>query len=132
MALIANLLRKIGILKPLPEKKLDINLDLRAVMGFLSEVDYDVQRILKQLRELQSLRREYRVLQDENMKKTNMTKQVNIFDQILDLYHYFEDDADINGHRIKNIAHAMKKAIEKTDNQKLIKKTQDPKWTFNW
>ena len=101
-------------------------------MDFLSEVDYDVQRILKKLRELQGLRREYRVLQDEGLKKINMVKQINIFDQILDLYHYFEDDADINGHRIKNIAHAMKKAIEKTGDQKLIKKTEDPKWTFNW
>ena len=118
--------------KPKPEKKLDINTDLRAVIDFLSEVNYDAQRLLRMFRELQSLRREYRVLQNEEMKQQNIVKQVNVYDEILDLYHFFEDDADINGHRVKNIAKVLKKAIEKMEDPELVKKTKDPKWTFNW
>lgn len=132
MGLIDWLFRKLGIVKPKEEKKVDINKDLKAIINFLSDVSYDSRRLLRLCRELQGLRREYRVLRDEEMKKKNIVQQVNLLDQILDLYHFFEDDAVINGKRIKNIAHLIKKAVEKTGNPKLVEKTKDPDWTFDW
>ncbi|MCK4589348.1 MAG: hypothetical protein KAT77_02820 [Nanoarchaeota archaeon] len=130
---LSTILRKLRILKPLPKKEpLSINKDAKAVLDFLINMEYDRDRLLRLVKRFLELRIDYYALQDEEPKKSNFRQQINLFDEIIQVYSFYQGDADINGKRIKNIAKLLKEKAIKSEDIELIDKTSKLRWKFDW
>ena len=129
---LSSALRKLGIIKPLPKTKINVNKDVKAITYFLANLPYDDERLLRLFKEFLELRLEHYALSDDKLKRQNIIKQVNLFDQIIDLYQYFQDDVDINGKRVKNIAKALTKVVKDQNIEEAKAKVQSLKWRFDW
>lgn len=111
----------------------DPDTDIRAIRVYIEELHYDSEKLLKLLKELQSLRKDAAVLSDEQALAENLRKQIDTYDNLLLRYEYFEQDADINGIRVKNVArHLMEKAKEKKLYTVIDKIKKESRWMFDW
>lgn len=130
---LSDILRKLHILKPLPEQEpININKDAKAVLDFLISLEYDRDRLLRIVKKYLELRIDYHALQDEDAKKANFRQQINLFDEIIQAYSFFQGDADINGKRIKQIAKKLREAAIQSEDVELIDKTSKLVWKFDW
>ena len=127
-----DILRKLHLVKPLPKRQIKVNQDIRAIADFLYNLKYEREKILRLVKEFMELRIEASALHDPELKKKNLRHQINLFDQIIQAYSFFQEDADINGNRIKNIAKVLRKSAIKSEEIDLIDKTNDLKWKFDW
>lgn len=133
MAIIGDILRKLHLVKPLPAKQpVEVNVDAKAIADFLLDSSHDRERLLKLIKKFLELRLEYRTLLTDEMKNKNIEHQINLFDEIISAYSFFQEDADVNGNRIKQIAKVLREAALKSNNEALINKTNDLKWRFDW
>lgn len=124
---------KLGLRMPPQEEKIDVNKDLRAILTFLSDVKYDIAKLSQKFKQLKELRQEAKVLSEEKLRKKNLRKQIQLYDEILIDYEYFVDDADINGQRVKNIAKVLRKKAEEHGFKDLLEKiNKKARWVFNW
>ncbi len=126
-----KLWEKLGFVRR--ELPADTDTDIEAITTYLDDINHTVETLRKQFRILLELRRDARVLTDENLIKENLAQQVQIYDKLLSNYQYFEIDTDINGIRMKNIA---KRYMAETKKHKLYEVLENIKkkdhWIFNW
>lgn len=104
--------------------------DIGAMIEFLQEVKYTTQQMLPELRRLKELEKEYSMAKTE-LLHVNLEAQSNIFDKLVQQYEFFQNDVDINGIRMKQIAQnwlQRTKELGMVDKHKVQKK----KWSFNW
>jgi hypothetical protein len=84
--------------------------DIIAIVEFLKEIDN--KKLIQQLEELEELDEEYLVAK-EDLKQINLKRQIEIINEIIKMYQYFQNDADINGIRLKTIVKEIKKRAKK-------------------
>ena len=111
--------------------KFDVEVDVPAVYDFLIRVDKDVREIRELTKTLLELHKEHKVVHQQE-KHENMRKQILVFDKLMDSYQFFEDDADINGNRLKGLReHFLHTA--KLHHKELYEKFKDePTWLEDW
>ena len=126
-----KLWEKLGFVRR--ELPADTDTDIEAITTYLDDINHTVETLRKQFRILLELRRDARVLTDENLIKENLAQQVQIYDKLLSNYQYFDIDTDINGIRMKNIAKRYMAEIKKHKLYEVLEniKKKDH-WIFNW
>ena len=111
----------------------DVDTDVDAIVTYLQDVHYDVDELLKLFTQLQKLRDEAGVLTDERAVKENLRRQIELYDRLFLRYEYYDQDADINGIRVKNIA---KQYLDDASRHKLYelseKMKKESRWYFDW
>jgi hypothetical protein len=129
--------QKLGIVK---EKKEFVNIDkaLVTIIDFLKDFRPAVDTLDRLLNEFQLLRKKElkfkKEKKDKELIKENLQKQIRKFDQIMKTYEVLELDTDVNGERVKKIAHELQEKARKQQIDKaLLKKiTTSAHWTFDW
>ena len=112
--------------------QVDVIKDIEAIEDFLEDVNSDVKILLKQLRELQELEEERRVAKS-GVLHVNLETQAGVFDKLLERYGFFQEDVDINGLRLQQIAKVYLKHCQRTGLTDLVaEKKRDEKWKFHW
>ncbi len=133
MPIINSFLRGLRIIKPLPKKEpININKDTKAIIDFLLNMDYDRERLLRLFKKFLEIRLEFHALTDHDLRVKNLRHQVNIFDEIIEVYSFYQGDTDINGKRVKEIAKAMRVMATRSQEPDLIEKTSKLRWRFDW
>lgn len=113
-------------------EKIDEGRDTEAVIDFLEELQLDVKSILPDLKKLRELEKEAEVGKEE-LLKSNLEAQEKILSKVLEKYEFLQLDTDINGLRIKKIAHKFMQNAKKTGLDDLVrKKKSDKKWKMLW
>ncbi len=122
---------KIGFKKR--QEAFDPARDVTAVMMFLDEVHFDIEELQKLFKQLRELRKDAVVLNDAEVKRENVRKQMEMYDLILLKYQYLATDTAVNGIRVKNIAQSY---MDEADRQKLFvlldRVKKEDRWTFDW
>ena len=123
-------------------RKVDVDKDLRAVALFLDEVSFDIKKIKTLLDHMISLRHKEKELLAKHAPaeslRFNTEKQAQVWDKLMEAYEYFDEDVDINGERIKLIAHDLKKKAKRRHISRQMLDRMEGKvegvewWTFNW
>ena len=102
-------------------------------MMFLDEVHFDIEELQKLFKQLRELRKDAVVLNDAEVKRENVRKQMEMYDLILLKYQYLATDTAVNGIRVKNIAQSY---MDEADRQKLFvlldRVKKEDRWTFDW
>lgn len=115
-----------------PVKKVDVAADLDAILEFLSEVSYDVKELHTQLKKLKELEKEYHVAAS-GILHVNLETQARILDKLLERYEFFQNDVDINGLRMKEMAKEFLRRAAKAGMTDLVKhKEKDKRWMMLW
>jgi len=113
-------------------KKLDLLSDIEAVTEFLNDVQADSKELLSQLKKLKELEKEYQVA-SSGILHVNLETQAKILDQLLERYGFFQNDADVNGLRVKIIAAEFLKRSAKAGMTDLVRqKEKDRRWMMQW
>ncbi len=108
--------------------RLDVLKDILAVLEELQDLKDEVKPLMKQLQKLEELEKEYEVGKEE-IKLINLEVQGELLDQILQRYEFLQDDIDINGIRVKQIAKEFLKRAQQAGLKDLVaEKKQDRKW----
>lgn len=111
----------------------DVDVDIEALLMYLKDVHYDVDELLKLFARLVKLRKDMKLLSDEDARKENLRRQIELYDRLLLRYEEYDDDAIVNGIRVKNIA---KKYVEEAKKNKfyaaLEKMRNESRWYFDW
>ena len=114
------------------EKKVDTLKDIQALIEFLQEIKDDAKPLLKDLRQLEELERE-REVTNEEVLLVNLETQAEVLERILQRYEFLQNDADINGIRIKQVAKELLRRAKRAGLKDLVaEKEQDMKWQFDW
>ena len=114
------------------EPKEDALHDIDAIREFLKGAKEDVRALLPLLEKLEELERERQVASD-SILPVNLKAQAKIFDELLQHYEFFQNDADINGIRVKRMARELLNHAARAELDTLVReKKQDMKWTFDW
>ena len=114
------------------EKSIDVLKDVEAVQEGLRETPLDLKPLLKELEQLAELEKEYRVAK-AGVLHVNLEAQAEILDKILQRYEYFQNDVDINGLRVKEIAREWLRRADKSGLKDVVKKKQqDMRWKMEW
>ena len=133
MPIISSVLRGLRIVKPLPKKEpININKDTKAIIDFLINMDHDRERLLRLFKKFLEIRLEFHALTDSALRIRNLRHQVSIFDEIIQVYSFYQGDTDINGKRVKEIAKAMRIMAVRSQEPDLIDKTSKLRWRFDW
>ncbi|MBU0460066.1 MAG: hypothetical protein KKH52_02555 [Nanoarchaeota archaeon] len=112
--------------------KEDVLKDLATIIEFLEDVQGDVKQLLPLLNKVQNLEKE-RQVSSKNLTPVNLETQAKVFDDILERYQFFQNDVDINGIRMKQVATEFLKQAKKAGLKHLVEeKERDHKWKFNW
>ncbi len=118
--------KKLGLSKEKTEEEIKVKDDLGAIIAFLREID--VKKLIFQLEKMKEISKEEGVIK-EDLKKSNLEKQIKFFDDILQRYDFFQNDADINGLRLKKIGKdLLKKAKEQGMSELVKEKNTDLRW----
>jgi len=113
-------------------KKVDVLSDIEGVMEFLSEIQHDTKELLVKLKGLKELEKEYHVA-SSGIVQVNLQTQAKLLDHLLERYEFFQDDADVNGLRIKMVATEFLKRATKAGMTDLVKqKGKDKRWMMLW
>jgi 5'-deoxynucleotidase YfbR-like HD superfamily hydrolase len=111
----------------------DVDTDIDAVVRYLNDTHYDVEELLKLFKHLVVLRNDFKIITDESAKKENLKKQIELYDELLVRYEYYDHDVEINGIRVKKIA---KQFLRQAKSNKLYslydKIRKEPRWFFDW
>ncbi|MBI2668336.1 hypothetical protein HYX14_00690 [Candidatus Woesearchaeota archaeon] len=114
-------------------KPVDVLKDLQAISEFLKEIKDDTKLILPELKKLEELEKERKVASDKGVLLVNLQTQAELLDRLLERYQFFQDDVDINGIRVKNIAAELLKNADQAGLKDLVKEKQkDLNWKFEW
>ncbi|MEK6937748.1 MAG: hypothetical protein AABX04_01760 [Nanoarchaeota archaeon] len=114
------------------KEQIDTVTDIQAMGEFLIGFRKDNEKLTKLLGELEELEKE-RLVATEGVVQMNIDAQVHLLEKLLEQYDFFQNDADINGLRLKRIANHLLKEAEKAGMHDLVKeKKKNPKWQFWW
>lgn len=120
------------IFKKEAEPKVDVLKDIQAIQDSLKEAPRESKALLPELQKLEELERERQVAR-ESVIPVNLEAQARILDTLLQRYEYYQNDVDINGIRVKLIAHEFLKKAKLAGLKELVKeKKKDMKWQFDW
>jgi len=110
--------------------KQDLLNNIQSIVEFLEDVHLEVKAIKPLLKELEELEKEREVAsKSKKIVKINLETQAEVIDKLLDKYEFFQDDADINGIRVKRIADEFLRNAGKEGLGDLVKaKKKDLKW----
>jgi hypothetical protein len=108
----------------------DVLKDIEAVQDFLKDLHFEEQALLKNLAELHELEQEFEVGKEE-VKKANLQAQATIYEMLMQRYGFFQNDAQVNGIRIKMMADQFLKNCESAD-LKEIAKEKKKQWSNLW
>lgn len=114
--------------KKKPQHQVDVLKDIDAVREELHDLKDEVKPLIKQLQKLEELEKEYEVGK-EDVRLINLEAQAEVLDQILQKYEFLQDDIDINGIRVKQVAKEFLKRAQQAGLRDLVvEKRQDRKW----
>ena len=85
------------------KEPVDVLKNIQAVIEFLGDNRLETEKLLSDLQKLEELEKERRVA-EEGIVQVNLETQAKILDHLLERYQFFQNDADINGIRVKQIA----------------------------
>ncbi len=106
--------------------------DIDAVLEFLEDVNADIKDLMVLFKKLEELEKEHKIGK-EGIIQINLETQAEILDKILERYEFFENDVDINGLRVKHIAHQFLNNAQNAGLKDLVKeKKQDQRWWLLW
>ena len=117
--------------KKVKKKKIDVPNDIDAILEFLSEVNRDAGMLQEKFLRMKELVGELEVLNEKEVREGNLEVQADIMDDLLEEYEFFQTDVDINGLRLKGIAHDVLRKAEKLDLRFLVKDKKS-KWNLKW
>lgn len=110
------------------QHKVDVLKDLQAVLEELQDLKEEVRPLVKQLQKLEELEKEYGV-GNEEVRLINLETQAEVIEQLLQRYEFLQDDIDINGIRVKQVAKEFLKRAQQAGLKDLVaEKKQDRKW----
>ena len=114
------------------EKKVDLLAELDAILEFLNDIKTEVKILTPKLQQLQELERE-RLVADSGLLQVNLETQAKVLEIIIQHYEYFENDVDINGLRLKQMARQFLRNCEKAGLKDLVKeKEKSVIWQMFW
>ncbi len=114
------------------EPKVDILKDIGAIQDSLREVSMESKALLKELGGLEELEKERQVAR-ESVIPINLEAQAKVLDILLQRYEFYQNDVDINGIRVKQIAREFLKRAKQAGLKDLVnEKKKDMKWQFDW
>ncbi len=115
-----------------PKTAVDVQKDIAAIMEGLEELPRDAPLIIKDLETLHELEKE-REVASADVLAVNLETQAEVLDRVLQKYEYFQNDVDINGIRVKEIAGEFLRRAKKAGLKDLVeRKKKDMKWQFDW
>ena len=121
-----NVWKKLGMVNKEEIEETKVKDDLNAVIGFLKEID--VNELVNKLERMKDIVREEGVV-EEGLKVENVERQIELLDEILQAYNFFQNDADINGLRLKKIGKELLRKAKEGGMVDLVKeKKNDIKW----
>lgn len=108
--------------------KREILTDVKAIQEFLKGCPTDTRKLLSLVTELQELVKEFQVAEYQ-LKATNLAAQAKVMDTLLEQYEFFQNDVDIAGIRLLQIASQTLKEAEKAGLPDLVReKRKHPSW----
>lgn len=111
-----------------PAAKIDVLKDVQAVLQSLQDIPDDIKILRDNLQKLEELEKERQVAHADVIP-INLEAQAELLDKILERYQFFQDDVDINGIRLQEIAREFLKHAEKAGLKDLVKEKKDNlKW----
>lgn len=114
------------------EPKVEVLKDIQAIQESLREAPGETKMLLKELQKLEELEKERQVAR-ESMIPVNLEAQAKILDTILQRYEFYQNDVDIGGIRVKQIAREFLKKARHAGLKDLVnEKKKDMKWQFDW
>lgn len=106
--------------------------NVQAIIEYLKEISVDSRRLIPDLQKLEELEKE-REVATEGLLQVNLDAQAKLLDGILERYEFLQNDADINGIRVKQIASRLLEQAQQAGMHDLIsEKKKDMRWKFNW
>lgn len=118
--------------KKVPEEKFDALNNIQSVSEFLEELGPTLEQLKEDLDKLEELEKE-REVGTSGILQINLETQAQLMDKILEKYQIFQDDADINGIRIKQIARNLLEKAEEIGMKDLVKeRKKNFSWKFAW
>lgn len=114
------------------ESKVEVLKDIGAIQDSLQEVPRESKVLLQELQKLEELEKERQVAR-ESVIPLNLEAQAKILDTLLQRYESYQNDVDINGLRVKQIAREFLKKAKLAALKNLVnEKKKDMKWQFDW
>ncbi len=114
------------------KEPVDVLKNIQAVIEFLGDNRLETEKLLSDLQKLEELEKERRVA-EEGIVQVNLETQAKILDHLLERYQFFQNDADINGIRVKQIASQLLKYAEEAGMADLVsQKKKEMGWKFDW
>ncbi|MEK6950476.1 MAG: hypothetical protein AABX13_02010 [Nanoarchaeota archaeon] len=114
------------------EPKVEVLKDIQVIQESLREVPAEAKILLKELQQLEELEKERQVAR-ESVVPVNLEAQARILDTILQRYEFYQNDVDINGIRVKQVAREFLKKARHAGLKELVnEKKKDMKWQFDW
>ncbi len=114
-------------------EQVDVDKDIEGIVMYLKDVHYDVDELLNLFSRLVKYRKEGKLLTDEDARKENVRRQIELFDKLLLRYEEYDEDAIVNGIRVKNIAgEYVKEAKKHRFYAALDKMRKENRWNFDW
>ena len=114
------------------EKREEVLKDIETIAEFLQDTKDDVKQLKPLLEKLEELEKERQVA-SSGLLHVNLEAQAEVLDKLLQRYEFFQNDADVNGMRVKRIAQEWLKHAQKANLKDLVqKKKKDLKWNFDW
>ncbi|MBS3124096.1 hypothetical protein J4437_05695 [Candidatus Woesearchaeota archaeon] len=121
-----------NLFKKKEEKQEDVLHDVEAILEFLKDVPDESRSLIPLFKQLEDLESERQVA-SEHLAKINLETQSELLEKILDRYGALQNDADINGIRVKRIALEFLKKAKKVGLKDLVaEKEQESKWRLEW
>lgn len=114
------------------KEKVDIQKDLQAIGEFLADLDDERKRLFEDISKARELFQEAKVV-DKKLLDKNLSHHIEVFDNIVKDYESFQNDVNINGIRVKNIAKDLLRRAKERGLLEVVKeKRKDSRWRGNW
>jgi len=118
--------KKLGMVKKSEFEEVKSEDDLQAVLDFLNEIN--VQELIKKVEKMKSMVHDAKIIH-EDLKTENLQKQIQQLDEVLTFYDFLQNDADINGLRLRKIGQDLLRKAGQADLKDIVKeKKKDMKW----
>ncbi len=120
-------------MRPREETKGEQLKNYQAVIEFLEELDGDTRFLLTELRKLEELEKEREQATEGTILQVNLEAQVELLDKVLERYAFFQNDADMNGVRLKQNAEQLLEQAKKAGLKDVVEeKSRKVMWQFDW
>ncbi|MBI2151676.1 hypothetical protein HYU21_03065 [Candidatus Woesearchaeota archaeon] len=121
-----------ALFKKKEEKQEDVIHDVQAILEFLKDIPEESRSLIPLFKQLEDLEKERQVASG-HLTKINLETQSGVLEKILARYEALQNDADINGIRVKRIALDFLKKAKKAGLKDLVaEKEQSSRWRLGW